>query len=173
MLKPARTNIRPTNSGAQLRTLFAIVLIYNSPQDPRRLWEEFKDDLVEDKKNKAQRAADRGEHAMVADKVLYNEGLWDIELMLNNHDKSLRHFACMADLFQNIPWPRKKYAIARVKGQTILLLCKEGPLGKWQGSGVTEMACDTCLLSCVVTWAVAKLLPVVSAFVRLVVPCEM
>ena len=77
-----------SQTGLQMRCLFCIILEYNSPEDPRALWTEFKDAFMEDKVYQAEIAVTRDNAVMPSPQQLENAAAWDVEQMLNQQGRA-------------------------------------------------------------------------------------
>jgi hypothetical protein len=77
-----------SQTGLQMRCLFCIILEYNSPEDPRALWTEFKAAFMEDKVYAARMAVQRENAVMPSPQQLENAAAWDVEQMLNQQGRA-------------------------------------------------------------------------------------
>ena len=94
-------------SGYALRSLFVTILCFCSPNDPRSLWEEFKDSICDDLPRHLpqlfQHIQDRGQEATMEE--AYDYGLFLIDGLLSGLGKSLAiHFPTLP--VPVIPWDR-------------------------------------------------------------------
>ena len=91
-----------SQTGLQMRCLFCIILEYNSPEDPRALWEEFKHAFMEDKVYEARMAVRRDNALMPSQQELENAAAWNIEQMLNQQGRGQ-----VPAWFRHFPWAVK------------------------------------------------------------------
>lgn len=75
--------------GYQLRHLFATILLFGEPVNPRTLWEHFKNDLCDDLIR---------QHPDI--EAAYNIGLYEINIHLSRNGRSLRDFPQMPDFYR-------------------------------------------------------------------------
>jgi hypothetical protein len=89
-------------SGAALRHLFIIILTHSNPQDPKALWERFKDNLCE---GLLPHAADILclDQCDVQPEDVWDLGLFEIEKMIHRHGKTFQ------EDFKTMPCPQKRW----------------------------------------------------------------
>ena len=79
-----------TEKPASLRSLFAIILDFNTPKDPGRLWKKYLNHFAEDHVYRA-----RQTNLDLSIEQLHNAALWDLEILLQSQGRTLSEFPGM------------------------------------------------------------------------------